>query len=100
MPGALAAWRTALAARPDWHDLRDNVAVALLASGRPAEAIPDLERIVAADPSHQRAQFHLGVALKAVGRRAEAAHALERALALRPDDPEAKRALDDLTAGR
>lgn len=100
VPGALAAWRTALAARPDWHDLRDNVAVALLASGRAAEAIPELERIVAADPTHQRAQFHLGIALKAVGRRPEAARALERAVALRPGDAEAKRALDDVAAGR
>lgn len=100
VPDALAAWRTALAARPDWHDARDNVAVALLASGRPAEAIPELERIVTADPSHQRAQFHLGIALKAVGRSAEATRALERAITLRPDDAEAKRALDDIAAER
>lgn len=98
--GALAAWRTALAARPDWHDARDNVAVGLLASGKPSEAIPELERIVAADANHQRAQFHLGIALKAVGRTAEATQALQRAIALRPDDAEAKRALEDLAAGR
>ena len=100
VPGALAAWRAALAARPDWHDVRDNVAVGLLASGQAAAAIPELEQIVTADPTRQRAQFHLGIALKAVGRRAEATRALERAIALRPDDGEAKRALEDLGAGR
>ncbi len=93
---AIAAWRTALVARPDWHDARDNVAVALLALGRPAEAIPELERILAADPSHARAARHLGLALKAVGRRGEAIAALRRALAAEPGDPEARRALADL----
>lgn len=97
--GAIEAWRGALAVNPEWHDARDNVAVALITLERPAEAIVELERIVRDDPRHARAQLHLGFALASVGRRDEAVSALRTALSLRPEDPDAANALADLLGG-
>ena len=95
---AIDAWRAALAAHPEWNDTRDNVAVALLALGRPAEAVAELQEIVRRDAGHQRAQFHLGLALAALGRRDEAANALRIAVSLRPDDADAAKALAEVEA--
>lgn len=57
----------------------------LLAHGRPAKALPHLERAAAGEPGSAEWQFRLGTALLAVGRAAEARAALERCTALNPE---------------
>jgi len=57
-------------------------------TGRPAEAIPLLERAVAADPRNDDGHNNLALALEAVGRPAEAEVHLRKAVCLAPADAE------------
>ena len=78
----------ALFLRPTHRDSRLNLARALLASHRPAEALSTLAPL-AGDTSLAAAQSLRGTALNALGRPAEAIMAFEHALSLDPDDAEA-----------
>ena len=66
--------------------------------GRPAEAVPSLERALSLDPDFHEARFNLAVPYARAGRRAdaarEAAELLRRLPADAPQRPEVKRLLD------
>ena len=69
-----------------------NIGAELVRTGRPADAIPLLEKAAAASPDYAPTQFDLGVALARAG---EAQKALERftaAVRLRPDHAESRSA--------
>jgi Flp pilus assembly protein TadD len=66
-----------------------NQGALLRTLGRPAEALPHLERSVALAPEHIPAQVGLANVLLDLGRRDEARAHLERALAIDPRDPRA-----------
>jgi tetratricopeptide (TPR) repeat protein/tRNA A-37 threonylcarbamoyl transferase component Bud32 len=55
--------------------------VARIRAGRPAEALPDLRRVVAGAPRSAAARYNLACALAQVGERAEAVAALGEAIA-------------------
>lgn len=78
---------------PDQHQLhrsvlRHNRSQLLAALGRPAEALAELEVVIASDPNY--AEYHLdrGNLLRKLGRPAEALASYERALELSPPFPE------------
>lgn len=56
-------------------------AVALMQSGRPAEAVPLLDRLVSAHPDNREYRLELGYALYRTGRHARARYHLDRARA-------------------
>jgi len=85
-PRAWAAW---------WSRAR-----LLYDAGRPAEAVPDLERVVELRPRDAQALAELGACLQAAGRPAEAARRYEATLALDPSNPLARERLATLRAGR
>jgi predicted Zn-dependent protease len=71
-----------VAAQPDNELFRFSLAQALLAEGRPAEALEHLEKCAVKKPGWMMPRIVLGRALAGLGRRAEARPWLEAALAL------------------
>lgn len=61
-------------------------------SGRNADAIAALERVLSADPDHARAMYMLGLAYASGGDLEKAKANLNRFLELAPDDPQAETA--------
>lgn len=59
-PAALAAYETALALQPGSTDARYNFALTLKAAGYVADAVNELEKILATSPDDVRAQLALG----------------------------------------
>lgn len=76
---------------PDSAVAAYEAGVAYLETGRPADALPLLERSVRLDPSRAAAHYNLGSALAALQRYREALAAFETAARLDPADPSAAR---------
>lgn len=74
-----------VAAYPDRPDLRFNLANALVAAERPAEAEAEYRRLLRSHPEHIGVHTNLGNALHTMGRHAEALDHYRRVAALRPD---------------
>lgn len=72
-----------LAAR-DSLQARAELGYWLLIAGRPADAAPELSRVVQARPDHEYAQLNLGVALRRTGDLQGALQALQAAVRLKP----------------
>jgi len=66
-----------------------NLAVALQAEGRPAEAVEHYQRAIAIRPDYAPAYNNLGVAKRATGNIDEAIAAYQRAVAMNPEYPDA-----------
>jgi len=62
-----------------------NVGSEFIDAGRPADAVPLLERAIAEAPGHADAHFHLGVALSNSGDMERAAQEFDAAVRLQPD---------------
>ncbi len=86
---AFAAATMALTLAPDDPALVLDRALALGSTGRYAEALEDLDRAVALDPSRADAWVLRGAAKRQLGRAAEAEHDVARALTLAPENAEA-----------
>jgi tetratricopeptide (TPR) repeat protein len=86
---AYAAATLGLSLMPEDAGLLLDRAVAAGNLGRFAEALADLDRVLAADPRRAEAWAFRAAALRRMDRAAEALAAAERALALDPDHPEA-----------
>ena len=99
---AARAYRLALRMRPEDALTGNNLGAALLAVGRPAEALPLFERRIAAEPDSPIGYANLGRALTVSGFRAEGLAAAQRALLLNPygRDPQLQHATNDMLAGR
>jgi tetratricopeptide (TPR) repeat protein len=80
---------TAVAENPD--DLASTAVLATILSnqGRPAEAIPLFDRLVAAEPDNGRTRLAFGIALFRAGNPFDAEIQLKRAHELQPDRPDA-----------
>jgi predicted TPR repeat methyltransferase len=61
-----------------------NLAAARIALGRPAEALPDLQAVLAAEPGNTQALCHQGQAFMALNQPAQGLAAFERTLAVDP----------------
>lgn len=70
-----------------------NVGVELTRAGRSAEAIPWLERAVAAVPEYAPGHYNLGVTLNEIGDKARALDQFRAAVTIKPDYFEAQAAL-------
>jgi tetratricopeptide (TPR) repeat protein len=90
---ALASYGKALALRADLADPRAKRASVLLRLDRPAEALPDLDYVLASNPSKPRLWQTRGEAKFQLARYADAAADFERALDLAPHDGDARRGL-------
>lgn len=87
--GAIAAFRRALELRPDDPHAHNDIGCELLVLGRPADALPWLERAGQLDPMGVDPANNLGLALSALGRRDEAIASFRRAVTLAPTDARA-----------
>src|ERR1700679_557882 len=81
---AVAAYRRALALKPDLVEAHHNLGLVLRAQGRLNEAAQAFRGALALRPSLVEAHISLALTLEAQGDLAGAAASLERALALRP----------------
>lgn len=85
----LGLWADTVAKRPHSIFARQNYGMALLAAGRPEEAIRQHEAAVQLKPDDATMHYNLGLALFEAGRTDEAIAAYEAALRLKPDDADA-----------
>ncbi len=99
---AMAEYSAALAIDPSDAQTHYGLALVLARSpGRLPDAVAEFETAVRLNPGFAEAYFGLGISLAMAGnRREEAMGHLERALEIRPDYELARKALDDLKAGR
>ena len=84
---ALACYRRALQADPDYGPALYNLGVVLQERGSFAEAEPCFARLRALDPGDRDSLFRLGLVLAELARYPEAAQAFSDALALDPENP-------------
>jgi tetratricopeptide (TPR) repeat protein len=92
LEGAVRAFRSALAADDRYGRARIHLGEVLIALGRPAEALPELERSARDEPANAAAWHLLGTARAALGREDEARAAWEEVIRLEPSSPLAERA--------
>ncbi len=78
-------WRATIAVNPASWMAQNNLAIHLLHSGRPDEAIQHFEEALRLDPNYAEAHYNLGNALFREGRMEEARGHYERALQLIPE---------------
>jgi Flp pilus assembly protein TadD/mono/diheme cytochrome c family protein len=83
---AIAAYRTAIAARPDVASVRNALGTALQARGAFEAALGEFEAASRLDPSSADAHYNWGNTLLALGRPQDAVGHFERALASSPND--------------
>ena len=95
---AQSLW-TALRLRPDKDEYRFRLADALVRSGRPQWARPELDTLTARTPDDARVWGALGFVRLMLGDGAGARAALEHAGTLAPDEPARAEALARLAAG-
>jgi tetratricopeptide (TPR) repeat protein len=99
-PGnAVAQYRAALEVRPRYLDVREKLAVALLADGDVEAARRELERVLEEEPGFVEARLRLGVALQRLGNQEGAVREWRRVLQLRPDDRRVHAYLASVGAG-
>ena len=82
---SLARFRVALQLDPKYTDAAQNLALALLAANRPAEALDILDKYAFATADHYALR---GAALNALGRTVDAVSPLRRAYELAPSSPD------------
>jgi tetratricopeptide (TPR) repeat protein len=105
MPGrladAMAEYEAALRIRPDYAEAHNNLGNLLSQiPGRVPDAIAEYEAALRIRPDYAEGHYNLGVVLSRLpGRLPEALSHLETALRLQPN-PELRRAIDGLRAGR
>lgn len=87
---ALEQYRSALDLGPAFHDIRNRYASALIAVGRPDEAIAELEGILERTPGFLAARLNLGLARFRQGRLDDAAAAWQACAAAAPDHPQVR----------
>ena len=85
---------------PDLLKARFLYGSLLLARGRPALAIPELEYVVAHLPEKAAPRLNLGAAYRALGREAEARAQFQAARALEPNNPQVQAQLKALGAAQ
>ncbi|MEW6072781.1 MAG: tetratricopeptide repeat protein [Planctomycetota bacterium] len=95
---AVAAFRRALAVRPDFAPAQAGFATALFALGRPSEAILHYELALAAAPDDAATLENLGHARRRAGDEAGAREAWHRVLELAPDGATRERMLELLAS--
>ena len=82
---AEATLRAVVAAAPSFAKPAEDLGFLLLQAGRPADALPFLERATRLDPALERAWFTLGKALALLGRGKEADVAFEKCFERSPE---------------
>jgi tetratricopeptide (TPR) repeat protein len=86
---AEAAYRKAIALKPDLAVAYNNLGVALYNQGKPVEAEAAFRKAIALKPDFAGAYNNLGIALNNQGKPVEAEAAYRKAIALKPDYAEA-----------
>jgi tetratricopeptide (TPR) repeat protein len=95
---AVAAYRKAIALKPDYAAAYNNLATVLAEQGNLAEAEFACRKAVALAPEDAAPYTNLGNALGAQHKLAEAEAAYRKAIELKPDSPEAHAGLGDTLA--
>lgn len=83
---AVRTLRAAAAIEPDNPVVVANLGILLSDTGRPADALPLLERAMSLDPDLHQARFSLAIAFARLGRRADATREAEELLRRLPAD--------------
>ena len=86
---AIAAYRAAIAVKPDFADAHCNLGAALKDQGKLDQAIAAYRQAIAIKPNYAMAHSNLGIALNDQGILDEAIAAYRQAIAIKPDYAEA-----------
>lgn len=89
---AISSYRSALEMDPSFEQAQLNLATALHDAGKDADAVLELRKMVAREPSHARAHYLLGLIFSTREQtRPEAVEHYRKFLELQPNDPAAER---------
>ena len=86
---AIKRYEQALAIKPDYADVHNNLGNALLRFGKLDAAFNSLEKALAIKPDYPDAYFNLGNTLQKLGKLDAAVNSYEKAIAIKPDYVEA-----------
>lgn len=86
---AITLYTQALARAPDNISALNGRAVAYIDSGEPEQALADLDRVIALDPTYFLGHYNRGIATYQLEDYPAALSSFEQALELEPDDPDA-----------
>lgn len=96
----IAELEALVAQAPELHYARVTLADVLVRAGRPADALPHLERLIESGWSRPKSWRLLGIACERLGRQQEALAAYLRVLEIVPDDRYAQARITYLRRGR
>jgi superkiller protein 3 len=97
---AIAAYKDAIAARPDYAEAYNNLGLTYRGRGRLAEAIDAYRAAVSIKPDFAVAYNNLGVAYGSLGKYAEAMAAWEQAVRVAPNSPAGRAARSNMEMTR
>ena len=97
---AIAAWKSAIALKPDLARAHHNKGSAYGNLGQYALAIAAWKKAVAIDPTHARAHLNTGIAHARLKQHALAIAAFEKAIAIEPKSPTADEAREGIRRAR
>jgi len=83
---AEAAYRSALARKPRYADLRNQLGVVLFAQDKEAEALAEFDEALSINPRYAEAHLNRGFVLLRLGREDEGMQAVQTAMELDPDN--------------
>jgi tetratricopeptide (TPR) repeat protein len=87
---AAAQYARALELRPQFHDIRNRLAAALLELGRTEQAVAELRAVLEGNPGFLAARLNLGLAYHRQGRFGQAATEWRQCAGQQPDDPQVR----------
>jgi len=93
---AVVALEQARAQEPDKASIREALARAYYAVGRPDAARDEFQAALEIDPANDYAHFGLALCLERIGQRAAARGHVKLAVVMRPEDENYRRALERL----
>jgi tetratricopeptide (TPR) repeat protein len=96
---AIGEYRAAVHLNPSDAQVRNNLGLALIAQGRPLEAVEELNEALRIAPGFVEIHLNLAIALLSIpGRRNEAAQQLEAYLQVRPANEMTQQILEQIQA--
>ncbi len=87
---AIACWKRAIAAQPDFSEAHGNLGIALARCDKLPDAVAEYNKAIQLNPTYVEAYCNLGVALQQQGKFDQAINCYQRAIHIRPTYADAR----------